>query len=174
MKYCAFLLILCCAFFAMFNKKISLFKIFAAQVKVYKNDKTQKYSIVDIITFIVVPIIIGAVLGYTLPISSVSRYSNTVITIFTLIATVLLTFVTIIYDKDYNNSKKNEVIKQTIVTIITSVIYSMIIVALVVIPKIISLPQFAKMIILAIICTLIVKVAFAFMMILKRIFVIIN
>lgn len=168
------LVIVVCMLIALFNKKMSLTKIFVSQIQVYKNDKTNRFSSFDLFVFIIIPIVIGATFGFSVPVSYVSKYSEMVITIFALIATVLLTFVTIVYDKQSNNTKLNEVKKQTVVTIITSIIYSMTIVVLVVLPKLITIPNILKKVLVSIICTLIVKIVFSMMMILKRFFIIIE
>lgn len=169
MKFWQLIVILVLFIFASLNPKIQLHRVIISQFKVYTNDKTGKIYWFDIVTFIVIPLVISVFVGLQLPISSVSKYSDTVITIFSLIATILLSFVAILSDKDFKKQNRKEIVKETIVTINVNTIYSMLVVALVVLPKIVSLSIIYKKIVFIIIIFLIVKIAFNMLMILKRV-----
>lgn len=159
---------------ASFNPKIQLKKLFKSQFQVYKNDKNGKIFLLDIVTFFIIPIFIGIFSGIYLPVTAVSKYSDTVIIIFPLIATALLYFVTILANKKFKKKKENELLKETIVTIMTNIIYLMLIVVLVVLPKMVLFSEIIKKILLGIIVFLIIKIIFEMFMILKRVYVIIN
>ena len=68
--------------FIVFNRKIRLWKIFVEQFKVYKNDKTQKTSCFDIVSFIVSPIVLSVLIARLLPYKDVVESSGTIITVF--------------------------------------------------------------------------------------------
>lgn len=159
---------------ALLNPKLQFKKIFQTQFQVYKNDKNGKIFWFDIVTFFIIPIFISIFSAVYLPIPTISKYSDTAITIFSLIATVLLSFVAILVDKKFKKEKENELLNETIVTIITNIIHSISIVVLVVLPKIVLLSEILKKVILGIIVFLIIKIAFGMFMILKRVYVIIN
>lgn len=174
MKVWQFIIIIILIIIALLNPKLQLKKLFRAQFQIYKNDKNGKIFWFDIVTFFIIPILISIISAIYLPITAISKYSDTTITIFSLIATVLLSFVAILVDKKFKKEKENELLNETIVTIITDIVYSISIVALVVLPKIVLLSVIFKKIILGIIVFLIIKIAFGMFMILKRVYVIIN
>lgn len=169
MKFWQLIVIFALFIFASLNPKIQLHKVFLSQLKVYTNDKTGKIYWFDIVTFILIPIVVSVFVGLQLPISTVSKYSDTVITIFSLIATVLLSFVAILSDKDFEKQNRKEIVKETIITINLNTIYSMLVVSLVVLPKLIALSLIFKKIVFITIIFLIVKIAFNMLMILKRV-----
>lgn len=174
MKVWQFIIIIILIIIALLNPKLQLKKLFRSQFQVYKNDKNGKIFWFDIVTFFIIPILISIISAIYLPMITISKYSDTTITIFSLIATVLLSFVAILVDKKFKKENEKELLNETIVTIITNIIYSISIVALVVLPKIVLLSEIQKKIILGIIVFLIIKIAFGMFMILKRVYVIIN
>ena len=107
-----------------FNPKVQLTKIFVEQFKVYTNDKTRKISPYDIVSFIVAPIVLGVIVALSLPYEEMSKASETIITVFSIVATLLLSFLALLVDKSTTNSKEKEVVKQTFVTITIDIIYS--------------------------------------------------
>jgi len=169
MKIWQFIFILFLIIVASFNPKIQLHKIFFSQFKVYTDDRNGKIYWFDILTFIVIPLIISLFMGCQLSISLVSKYSDDVITIFSLVSTILLSFIAILSDKEYSNQKKREIVKETIVTITVNVVYSMLVVLLVVLPKIVMFNDALKRILFIIIIFLIIKIALNMLMILKRV-----
>lgn len=169
-----FIIIIVLIIIAMLNPKISLKKIFKAQFNVYKNDITNKIYWFDIVTFLLIPIAIGIISSFYIPVFVVSRYGDTVLTIFSLIATLLLSFVAILVDKKFEKQKQKEVVSETIASITTSIIYSVFVVALVVLPKIVIVSESFKKVILGTIVFFIVKIVFSMLMILKRVFIIVD
>ena len=95
--------------FIVFNRKIRLWKIFVEQFKVYKNDKTQKTSCFDIVSFIVSPIVLSVLIARLLPYKDVVESSGTIITVFSIIATLLLSFLALLVDKSTSNQKEKDV-----------------------------------------------------------------
>ena len=100
-----------------FNPKVQLTKIFVEQFKVYTNDRTKKLSTYDIVSFIAAPIALSVVVALSLPYEEMSKASGTIITVFSIVATLLLSFLALLVDKSTTNSKEKEVVKQTFVTI---------------------------------------------------------
>ena len=100
-----------------FNPKIQLTRIFVEQFKVYKNDKTHKISMFDILSFLIAPICISILTSVSLPYEKVATSAGTIMTVFSIVATLLLSFLALLVDKSTTNQKEKEVIDQTFVTI---------------------------------------------------------
>lgn len=165
--------ILCVAIFVvsiLFSRKASVFKILLEQFNIYKNDKNGKYYWLDIINFIVVPIIIGIVVAFNLPISKIINNADTVITVFSLIATLPLSFLAMLIDRIMKNKKEEEVAKETFVSITVDIIYAMIIIGMVVFASLTPLAGFMEKIIVGLIAFFTVKMVLNILMILKRVF----
>ena len=107
-----------------FNPKIQLTRIFVEQFKVYKNDKTHKISMFDILSFLIAPICISILTSVSLPYEKVATSAGTIMTVFSIVATLLLSFLALLVDKSTTNQKEKEVIDQTFVTISVDIVYS--------------------------------------------------
>ena len=94
-----------------FNPKVQLTKIFVEQFKVYTNDKTRKISPYDIVSFIVAPIVLSVIVALSLPYEEMSNASETIITVFSIVATLLLSFLALLVDKSTTDSKEKEVMQ---------------------------------------------------------------
>ena len=97
-----------------FNPKIQLTRIFVEQFKVYKNDKTHKISMFDILSFLIAPICISILTSVSLPYEKVATSAGTIMTVFSIVATLLLSFLALLVDKSTTNQKEKEVIDQTL------------------------------------------------------------
>lgn len=157
-----------------FNPKVQLTKIFVEQFKVYTNDKTRKISPYDIVSFIVVPIVLSVIVALSLPYEKMSKASETIITVFSIVATLLLSFLALLVDKSTTNSKEKEVVKQTFVTITIDIIYSIFVVLLFAIPYFIELSAIFEKIFVGIVAFLIIKILLNVFMILKRVFAVLS
>lgn len=121
-----------------FNPKIQFTRIFVEQFKVYKNDKTHKISMFDILSFLIAPICISILTSVSLPYEKVATSAGTIMTVFSIVATLLLSFLALLVDKSTTNQKEKEVIDQTFVTISVDIVYSIFVVMLFVLPDFIE------------------------------------
>lgn len=157
-----------------FNPKVQLTKIFVEQFKVYTNDRTKKFSTYDIVSFIAAPIALSVVVALSLPYEEMSKASGTIITVFSIVATLLLSFLALLVDKSTTNSKEKEVVKQTFVTITVDIVYSIFVVILFAIPYFIELNTIFEKIFVGIVAFLIIKILLNVFMILKRVFAVLS
>ena len=104
-----------------FNKKVSLIRLFIKQLKVFKNARTGKQSIWDMICFFVFPIAISGLIVFGLSFRVTTQLAETLTTVFSLVFTILFGFAAVIVEKrESNTEKKKRVINETFVSIITS------------------------------------------------------
>ena len=165
--------ILCAVIFwgsILISRKTSILKIVIEQFKIYKDDRNGKYYWLDIITFIIVPISIGIIVAFNLPISKIVDNANTVITVFSLIATLPLSFLAMLIDRILKSKKAEEVAKETFVSITIDIIYAIIIIGIVIFAALTPLTIFAEKVIVGLIAFLTVKMVLNILMILKRIY----
>ena len=83
---CLFLIIV------LLNPKTRLLRVILEQIKIYKNDRTGKYYWLDFLTFILAPIGIALIVAANLSLSQIIEHAGTIITVFSLIATLPLSF----------------------------------------------------------------------------------
>ena len=109
-----------------FNKKVCLTQLFIKQIQVLKNDRTKKFSIWDLMRFIVFPIIISALITFGLSYQISVELAETLTTVFSLVFTILFGFAAVIVEKSVNdNPKKERVVSETFVSIVTSTVLSL-------------------------------------------------
>ena len=157
-----------------FNPKIQLTRIFVEQFKVYKNDKTHKISMFDILSFLIAPICISILTSVSLPYEKVATSAGTIMTVFSIVATLLLSFLALLVDKSTTNQKEKEVIDQTFVTISVDIVYSIFVVMLFVLPDFIEFTDIIEKIFVGVVAFLIIKILLNVFMILKRIHAILS
>ena len=150
-----------------FNPKIQLTRIFVEQFKVYKNDKTHKISMFDILSFLIAPICISILTSVSLPYEKVATSAGTIMTVFSIVATLLLSFLALLVDKSTTNQKEKEVIDQTFVTISVDIVYSIFVVMLFVLPDFIEFTDIIEKIFVGVVAFLIIKILLNVFMILK-------
>ena len=156
------------------NPKVQLTKIFVEQFKVYKNDKTKKISPYDILSFLIVPIAFAVLVAFSLPYDKIISASDTIITVFSIVATLLLSFLALLVDKSTTNKTEKELVKQTFVTITIDIIYSIFVVVLFAIPYFVDLNCVVKKIFVGLVAFLIIKILLNVFMILKRVFAVLS
>lgn len=156
------------------NPKVQLTKIFLEQYKVYKNDKAKKISPYDILSFLVIPIALAILVAWSLPYDEMISASDTIITVFSIVATLLLSFLALLVDKSTIKKTEKELVKQTFVTITIDIIYSIFVVVLFAIPYFVNLNRVFKKIFVGIIAFLIIKILLNVFMILKRVFAVLS
>ena len=157
-----------------FNPKIQLTRIFVEQFKVYKNDKTHKISMFDILSFLIAPICISILTSVSLPYEKVATSAGTIMTVFSIVATLLLSFLALLVDKSTTNQKEKEVIDQTFVTISVDIVYSIFVVMLFVLPDFIEFTDIIEKIFVGVVAFLIIKILINVFMILKRVHAILS
>ena len=157
-----------------FNPKIKLTRIFVEQIKVYKNDKTHKISMFDILSFLIAPICISILTSVSLPYEKVATSAGTIMTVFSIVATLLLSFLALLVDKSTTNQKEKEVIDQTFVTISVDIVYSIFVVMLFVLPDFIEFTDIIEKIFVGVVAFLIIKILLNVFMILKRVHAILS
>lgn len=157
-----------------FNPKIQLTRIFVEQFKVYKNDKTHKISMFDILSFLIAPICISILTSVSLPYEKVATSAGTIMTVFSIVATLLLSFLALLVDKSTTNQKEKEVIDQTFVTISVDIVYSIFVVMLFVLPDFIEFTDIIEKIFVGVVAFLIIKILLNVFMILKRVHAILS
>ena len=157
-----------------FNPKIRLWKVFYDQFMVYKNDRNKRISAWDICTFLIAPLGFSAFIAFSLPYEKVVKSSSTIITVFSIIATILLSFLALLIDKGASNTKEKAVAQQTFVTITINIIYSIIVVLLFVLPEFIGVAHWGEKVFVGAVAFLIIKILLNILMILKRVYIILS
>lgn len=170
MKYWQILCVVVFIISILISRKVSVFKIVMEQFKVYKDDRTGNYYWLDMITFIMAPLLIGIIVAINLPLSKIINNADTIITVFSLIVTLPLSFLAMLIDRILKNKKEEEVARETFVSITVDIIYAIIIMALVVFAALTPLGDCMEKIIVGLIAFLTVKMVLNILMILKRVF----
>lgn len=163
---CSFLFLL----IAIINPKTRLFRVISEQVKIYKNDKTGNYYWLDFVTFIIIPAGIAVLIALNLPLSTIVRHAGTIITVFSLIATLPLSFLALFIDKILQTQKEKEVAKEAFVSITLDILYTMFVIGIVIVAAFLDVSVVFEKIIVGVIAFLVIKIALNILMILKRVF----
>lgn len=109
-----------------FNKKVNLMRLFISQFQVFKNDKTGKCSIWDIVCFLVIPILASALIVFGIPYQVSSELAEVLTTVFSLVFSILFGFAAVVMERNASdNSKKKQVINETFVSIVTATTLSL-------------------------------------------------
>ena len=154
------------------NPKTRLLLVIREQIKIYKNDRTGRYYWLDFLTFILAPIGISAVVAMNLPLAQIVKHAGTIITVFSLIATLPLSFLALFIDKVLKTGKEKEVAKEAFVSITIDIIYSMLVIAIIIVAALADISLLVERGIVGVISFLIIKIALNILMILKRVFAI--
>lgn len=109
------------------NKKVRVFPVFMKQLQVFKNAKTNKISIWDIVCFIFLPIALAVLIAFGFGCVIDNDLAGVLTTVFAFVFTVLFGFAAILVGKlDSNNEIEKQVVGETFVSIMTSNILSLI------------------------------------------------
>ena len=84
-------------------------KLFSNQY--YPNDNTKKTSLYNIVSFILIPVALSVIVAFSLPYDELSDASDTIITVFSIVATLLLSFLALLADKSTTNPTEKELVK---------------------------------------------------------------
>ena len=108
------------------NKKVRVISILMKQLHVFKNAKTNKTSIWDIICFIVLPIALAVLIVLGLKCVINNSLAGVLTTVFAFVFTVLFGFAAILVGRiDSKNEIEKQVVEETIVSIMTSNVLSL-------------------------------------------------
>ena len=163
---CLFLLI------AIINPKTRLLRVIVEQIKIYKDDRTGKYYWLDFLTFIIAPIVIAIIIALNLPLSKIVQQAGTIITVFSLIATLPLSFLALFIDKILQTKKEQDVAKEAFVSITIDILYSILVIGIVIVAAFLEVSLLSEQIIVGVIAFLVIKIALNLLMIFKRVFAI--
>ncbi|MCK9493588.1 MAG: hypothetical protein M0Q00_04375 [Acholeplasmataceae bacterium] len=110
----------------LFNPKIRLFSLIVKQWKVfvkYNPDKVQqKISIIDMISFIIAPVLISSILVWGFAFIFTVDVASLLVTVFSIIFTVLFGFISVLVGKA---SSSNKIEKQLVSETFTSIVSAM-------------------------------------------------
>lgn len=152
------------------SRKTSVLKIFIEQLKIYKDDRNGKFYWLDILTFLILPAVIAVVTALNLPLSKIVNNADSIITVFSIIITLPLSFLALLIDRVLKNSKAEEVAKETFVSITVDILYAILIIGLVLFAALTPLCNIFQKVIVGVVVFLTVKLILNILMILKRIF----
>ena len=109
------------------NKKVRVFSVFVEQLQVFKNAKTNRFSLWDFICFLFLPIVLAVVIVYGLQAIISNELAGTFTTVFSLIFTLLFGFSAILIGKiDSQNVVEKQVVEETFVSIVSATLLSLI------------------------------------------------
>lgn len=117
-------LILCIMFFA--NRKVRLIILVKEQLKVFRNDRLNRFSPWDYACFLLFPIVIAVIYVLKLELIINNNLAELLTTVFSIVFTVLFGFSAIMISKmDSKNELEKQVAKETFVSIVSSTILSL-------------------------------------------------
>lgn len=109
------------------NKKVRVLPVLIKQLQVFKNAKTNKISIWDIVCFVIMPIVLAVLIAFGFGCTIDNILAGVLTTVFAFVFTVLFGFAAILVGKlDSNNEIEKQVVGETFVSIMTSNILSLI------------------------------------------------
>lgn len=109
------------------NKKVRILSVLIKQLQVFKNAKTDKTSVWDIVCFIFFPIVLSVIITFGFGSIIDDTLAGVLTTVFAFVFTVLFGFAAILVGKlDCDNEIEKQVVGETFVSIMTSNILSLI------------------------------------------------
>ena len=109
------------------NKKVRILSVLIKQLQVFKNAKTDKISVWDIVCFIFFPIVLSVIITFGFGSIIDDTLAGVLTTVFASVFTVLFGFAAILVGKlDCDNEIEKQVVGETFVSIMTSNILSLI------------------------------------------------
>ena len=109
-----------------FNRKVNLIRLFIKQLDVFKDARTGKQSVWDLLCFFVFPIVIAVLIVFGMPFKITTQLAEVLTTVFSLVFTILFGFAAVIIEKrESDNTLKKRVVSETFVSIITATALSM-------------------------------------------------
>lgn len=109
------------------NKKVRILSVLIKQLQVFKNAKTDKISVWDIVCFIFFPIVLSVIITFGFGSIIDDKLAGVLTTVFAFVFTVLFGFAAILVGKlDCDNEIEKQVVGEIFVSIMTSNILSLI------------------------------------------------
>ena len=161
---CLFMLV------ALINPKTRLTRVIKEQFNIYRNDRNGKIYWLDIVTFIGFPMALSVIIAPNISLADIITHAGSIITVFSLIATLPLSFLALLIDKILKGTKKEEVSKEVFISITIDIIYSMIVIGMIVIALYSKVSELLQNVIVGTIAFLVIKIILNILMILKRVF----
>ena len=152
------------------NPKTRLIRVLREQFRIYKNDRNGKLYWIDIVCFICMPLGLAVLISVNLPLREIIEHAGTIITVFSLIATLPLSFLALLIDKILQSKKEQEVAKETFVSITLDILYSMTVIGIIIVASLCNVPEGMQKAIVGVVAFLVIKIAMNILMILKRVF----
>lgn len=139
-----YIIIIVALLLILLNKKMRFYKVFVAQFKIFYNNANKKLSWIDIITYFLLPIIIGLSLVCGLDFKIPSNLLSDFVTIYSLLLTILIGVLSLLIVQnnkvEIKHSKQSDIdqekwrksiIQETIIIIANNMIISIIIIILI-------------------------------------------
>lgn len=127
-----FLSIMCLSMLLIFiNPKIRFLNLFVKQFKVFvrynKNSSKQKTSTIDVLSFIVAPIVVSSLLVWGFGFVFEIEVANLLVTVFSIIFTVLFGFISVLVGKANSTNKiEKQLVSETFTSIVSAMLLSII------------------------------------------------
>ena len=154
------------------NKKVRILSVLIKQLQVFKNAKTDKISVWDIVCFIFFPIVLSVIITFGFGSIIDDTLAGVLTTVFAFVFTVLFGFAAILVGKlDCDNEIEKQVVGETFVSIMTSNILSLI-ASILSIAIIITCDEKAKLILTICVYSFSFMIIMLLLMISKRTFII--
>ena len=158
----------------LFNKKVRVLGVFFEQFKVFRNAKTERLSIWDILCFTIFPWGLSAILMFALKIKIPNGLAEILATVFSLVFTILFGFAAILVGRiDSGSDIERQIIHETFVSIIAATVLSLIVTILSIAILIVNNDTALKIIWFAVLSISFV-IVMLLLMITKRTFAIVN
>lgn len=110
-----------------FNKKVRILSVIHNQLYVFKNAKTNKISLWDILCFVLFPILLGIIMAFRLDCCIYKELAGVLTTVFAIVFTVLFGFAAILVGKlNSKNAIEKQVVEETFISIMSATILSFI------------------------------------------------
>lgn len=154
------------------NKKVRILSVLIKQLQVFKNAKTDKISVWDIVCFIFFPVVLSVIITFGFGSIIDDTLAGVLTTVFAFVFTVLFGFAAILVGKlDCDNEIEKQVVGETFVSIMTSNILSLI-ASILSIAIIITSDEKAKLILTICVYSFSFMIIMLLLMISKRTFII--
>lgn len=173
MKIFLLLMTLLLATLCLCNRKVNILRVIKSQFTIFKNDKINKTSFYDICCFFIFPTFIATMLVVLIPIDFILNSSELFILILSIISTILFSFLSLLLgrkNEQSQDSKINQVSKQTFIAIIMTIIYSVCTILLMIILMCIGVDSWISYLLNGFVVYFSCKIVLYMLMILKRMF----
>ena len=114
--------------------------------------------------------VLSVIIAPNISLADIITHAGSIITVFSLIATLPLSFLALLIDKILKGTKKEEVSKEVFISITIDIIYSMIVIGIIVIALYSEVSELLQNVIVGTIVFLVIKIILNILMILKRVF----